>query len=152
MMTTGARGQQRGRPDGRPYNGRPDECHTRLGMTLIEVLVSIVILGSALMAMGAFIGRFAHTTKTAAFQQWALDLATDRIDLVKHAPTYAAGIDTMATIESITMDSTTYTRQTFIRRMGGTPGDTVDFKIVTVSVSQPALASPVSKTTYITSF
>jgi type II secretory pathway pseudopilin PulG len=120
-------------------------------MTLIEVLVSIVILGGALLSMGAFIGRFSHTTKTIAFQQRGIDLATDRIDAVKHAPTYVA-IDSMGTLETINADSTSYTRQTTIKRMGGSPGDTVDFKIVTVRVTQPALTNAVSKTTYISVF
>jgi len=121
-------------------------------MTLIEVMISIVILGSALISMGAFIGRFSHTTKQVAFQQRAIDLATDRIDSVKHVATYTPGIDTMAATESIVIDSTTYTRTTSIKHMGGGAADTVDFKIVTVQVSQPALTTAVRKTTYITSF
>jgi Tfp pilus assembly protein PilV len=110
-------------------------------MTLIETLIAITILATALIGMGDFMGNFAHATKVSALQQRSLDLASDRIDSVEHISTYAA-IDTMAAIESILADSSTYSR----------PTDTLDYRVVTVAVTMPTVATPVRKTTIIAAF
>jgi len=120
-------------------------------MTLIETLVAITILATALIGMGDFMGNFAHATKVSALQQRALDLATDRIDSVKHSSNYPT-IDSMATTESINADSAVYTRQTFVEHIGGGPTDTLDYRVVTVAVTMPTVATPVRKTTIIAAF
>lgn len=123
----------------------------RAGMTLIETLLALTILATALIGMGDFMGRFSHATKVAALQQRSIDLATDRIDSVKHAPDYA-NIDTMAVTENVTIDSTTYRRQTMVQHVGGAPSDTLDFRVVTVSVLQAGMTTPVRKTTIVSAF
>ena len=45
-----------------------------------------------------------------------------------------------------------FTRQTLVERVGGGPTDLVDYKIITVLVSTPALKIPVKKTTIISDF
>jgi prepilin-type N-terminal cleavage/methylation domain-containing protein len=123
----------------------------RRGMTLIETLIAVVILGTALVALGQFMSNFAHATRAAGLQQRAIDLASDRIDSVRHSPTYAS-IDSMAGSKVVTADSTTYLVQTLVQLIGGSPTDTVDYKIITVAVSLPALPKPLRKTTVITAF
>jgi len=123
----------------------------RRGMTLIETLIAVSILATALVGLGDFMGHFAHETKVSALQQRALDLASDRIDSVKHSPDYTT-IDTMATTESIVADSSTYRRQTVVQHIGGAASDTLDYRIVTVSVTMPTVATPVRKTTIISAF
>jgi prepilin-type N-terminal cleavage/methylation domain-containing protein len=123
----------------------------RRGMTLIETLIAIVILGTALVGMGDFMGHFAHATKVSALQQRALDLASDRIDSVKHSSDYAT-IDTMAVSEMITADSARYQRLTIVQHIGGGATDTLDYRIVTVAVTMPSVATPVRKTTIIAAF
>jgi prepilin-type N-terminal cleavage/methylation domain-containing protein len=123
----------------------------RRGMTLIETLIAIVILGTALVGMGDFMGHFAHATKVSALQQRALDLASDRIDSVKHSPDYAT-IDTMAVSEMITADSSRYQRLTIVQHIGGGATDTLDYRIVTVAVTMPSVVTPVRKTTIIAAF
>jgi Tfp pilus assembly protein PilV len=120
-------------------------------MTLIETLIAVVILGTALVALGQFMSHFAHATRAAGLQQRAIDLASDRIDSVKHSPTYAS-IDSMAGSQTVSADSTSYVVQTMVQLVGGSPTDTVDYKIVTVAVSLPALPKPLRKTTVITAF
>ncbi len=123
----------------------------RSGMTLIETLVAVAILATALIGLGDFMGHFAHATRVAALQQRALDLAADRIDSVKHSATYD-GIDTMATTEHVTADSSSYTRQTLVEHIGGGTADTLDYRIVTVAVSIPNIVAPIRKTTIISAF
>jgi len=123
----------------------------RRGMTLIETLIAIAILATALVGLGDFMGHFAHATKVAVLQQRALDLASDRIDSVKHSPDYAT-IDTMAATESIRADSATYRRQTIVQHVGGGTTDTLDYRVVTVSVTMPTVGTPVRKTTIISAF
>jgi prepilin-type N-terminal cleavage/methylation domain-containing protein len=123
----------------------------RRGMTLIETMIAVVILGTALIGLGDFMAHFAHATKVAALQQRGLDLATDRVDSAEHAPTYVS-LDTMAATENITIDSTVYTRQTIVQHIGGGPTDTLDYRTVTVQVTLPTVTNPVRKTVIIAAF
>jgi len=120
-------------------------------MTLIETLVAVVVLGTALIGMGLFMGHFAHSTKVASLQQRALDLAADRIDSVHHVSNYAS-LDTMATTEMITADSAVYQRATIVQHVGGGPTDSVDYRTVTVAVTMPIGTAPVRKSTIIAAF
>ena len=123
----------------------------RRGMTLIETLIAVTILATALIGLGDFLGHFAHATKVSSLQQRALDFTADRIDSVKHSPDYAA-IDTMAGTEMISADSATYTRRTIVEHIGGGASDTLDYRIVTVAVTMPTGGTPIRKTTIIASF
>ena len=123
----------------------------RRGMTLIETMIAVVILGTALIGLGDFMAHFAHATKVAALQQRGLDLATDRVDSAEHAPTYVS-LDTMAATDNITIDSTVYTRQTIVQHIGGGPTDTLDYRTVTVQVTLPTVTNPVRKTVIIAAF
>ncbi len=124
----------------------------RGGVTLIEILVSLVILSTALVGMARFVGTFSHATKGVSNQQRALDLISNRLDSITRQPSYT-GIDSMGSAgglaQSITIDSTTYTRTLYVTHTGGGPTDTVDFKTVTVKVSQASLTKPVEKTTIV---
>lgn len=124
---------------------------SRRGMTIIETLVAVTILATALIGLGDFMGNFAHVTKVSSLQQRALDLAADRIDSVKHCDAYAA-IDTMAVTELVAADSSVYTRQTIVDHVGGGPSDSVDYRVVTVAVTMPTVPAPVRKTTIIAAF
>jgi len=121
--------------------------HTlRAGMTLIEVMVALVILAGSLMAMGNFMGKYSHATKLAELRAHALDLATDRIDSVRHASLYTSVPATYAGTQSISLDSATYTRTTIVNHVGGGVGDSLDVMLVTVKVTPPDSAGTVSKT------
>jgi type II secretory pathway pseudopilin PulG len=120
-------------------------------MTLIETMVAITILATALIGLGDFMGHFAHATKVASLQQRALDLATDRIDSVKHVDNYAA-IDSMAGTQTIAADSSTYSLETIVDHVGGGPTDTLDYRVVTVAVTPPTSTTPIRKTTIISAF
>jgi prepilin-type N-terminal cleavage/methylation domain-containing protein len=126
----------------------------REGMTLIEVIIATVILGGALMSLAGFVAKFAHTVSDADIRGIAAELAADRIEMVKAATQYATIDSLYATTEgrgTIT-GYPKFTRQTLIKRVGGGPGDIVDYRIVTVVVMAPPLRTPVRKTTIISDF
>jgi Tfp pilus assembly protein PilV len=121
-------------------------------MSLIEVMIALVILSGALLALGRFVTQFTHNISTAGIKNTAIELASDRIETIKSATKYA-------TIDSIYRGTETsiagrpkFTRQTIIRRIGGGATDTLDYKLVTVIVSHPALSASIRKTTAIADY
>jgi prepilin-type N-terminal cleavage/methylation domain-containing protein len=123
----------------------------RKGMTLIEVLIALIILVSVMVSLGVFAGRFTAASSRASTRSTAVELAADRLERVKGSLTYAA-VDSMAGTEKAPSGLTGFTRQTMITRVGGTPSDTVDYKIVTVFVTAPGITNPIAKTTVISDF
>lgn len=125
----------------------------RAGFTLVEVVVAMLILGSALLGMALFVSRMAHSASESRLLGVAEELAADRIETIKTSTSYAtlAG-DFQGTETSIPgIDHAGYTRQTIIKHVGG-PADSVDYTVVTVVVSNPAISDTVRKTTVIASF
>ncbi len=106
----------------------------RAGMTLIEVLVALVILSGSLIAMGNFMGKFAHTQRRAAIHSDALDLATDVMDSCQHDSTYAAIPGDWTKTSTISRDNATFTRATTVKQIGGAVTSTVNYYIVTTQV------------------
>ncbi len=125
----------------------------RRGMTLIEVVVSLVILGGALLGMGVFVSRFSRTLTDATIRTTADQLAADRLEEVKSATRYAS-IDSLfaGKVEADPQGHVGFRRQTLVKHVGGTLEDTEDYRIITVLVSAPALPNAVSKTTIISVF
>ncbi len=128
----------------------------RAGMTLIEVLVAIVILAGVLLSLGRFSGILAHTAGTARITATATQLVADRLETVKGAPRYVA-IESLYVLAGQGNEATVsgfpgYSRQTLVLRVGGLPTDTVDYKIVTVTVSHGSLSTPVRKSTVVGQF
>jgi prepilin-type N-terminal cleavage/methylation domain-containing protein len=124
----------------------------RRGMTLIEVMIALVILTGALLSLGSFVTNFTHTVATSGVRTTAGELAADRIETVKSAVKYDSLETLYAGTEATVTGHPGFSRQTIIQRVGGVPGDSVDYKIVTVVVSNQALRAPVRKTTIIADF
>lgn len=122
----------------------------RNGMTLIEVMLSVVILSGALLGMGAFTTNFARSVKAAELRSVADQLAIDRLEQVKASGRYAR-IDTLfaGKIETNAQGHAGFTRKTNVRHVGGSAGALYDYRIVTVEVTTAALVKPVRKTTII---
>lgn len=125
---------------------------TRRGMTLVEVLVSLVLMAGVLLAMGRFSGALAHTTGTARVTATATQLVADRLENVKSAPRYTAVESLYVATENAISGYAGFTRQTIVKRVGGTATDSIDYKIVTVQVNNTALSKPIRKTTVIAPF
>jgi prepilin-type N-terminal cleavage/methylation domain-containing protein len=124
----------------------------RTGMTLIEVIVSIVLLSGALLAMGAFIGRYANVSGTVTRRIEANELVADRLEEVKGALMYSAIEATYVRTEASITGHPGLTRQTLVTHtVSGAPAPS-DYKTVTVIVNGPGLATPSKKTTIISVF
>ena len=125
---------------------------TRRGMTLVEVLVSLVLMAGVLLALGRFSGTLARTTGTARLTATATQLVADRLETVKGTPRYTAIESLFVTTETTIPGFAGFARQTAVLRVGGTATDSVDYKIVTVTVSNPSLTKAVRKSTVIAPF
>ncbi len=133
---------------------RPVSFRRRRGFTLVEVVVSLVILAGVFLGLALFTSNMAHAASEARLLDTAEDLAANRLELVESATNYAA-IDSMYTATEGTIpgpQNVGFSRQTIIEHVGGQPADSVDYKLVTVIVSNPALPHPVRKTTAIAAF
>ena len=125
---------------------------TSRGMTMLEVVVAMSILGGALLSMAAFTGQLAHSTGTSRLQSTANQLVSDRIEIVKGAPRYTAIESLYVKVETTMSGYPRFTRKTMVTRFGGGSKDSVDYKTITVEVTHPLLSKPVRKTTVISYF
>jgi prepilin-type N-terminal cleavage/methylation domain-containing protein len=123
----------------------------RAGFTLVEVMVASVILSTALLAMAGFTARYQQIDTNTRLMGKARQAANERLEQVRGATPYLA-IDSMATTESSMSGLPGYTRTTDIMRIGGGTADTVDYKIVTVTVQPPGTGRTVKKTTIVGAF
>ena len=124
----------------------------RSGMTLVEVIVSMMLLVGVVLVLGAFSAQFARATAQAHLIVIANELAASRLDAVRQQPTYAAIDSLVRTDTGVKSDFSSYTMQTQMVRIGGAVTDTVDYKLLTVTVTHPAMKKAVTKTTAVAAF
>lgn len=129
----------------------PRQRRARRGMTLVEVIVALVILGGSLTALAVFTGRFTRATADSRIRTTAQQLAAERLEASRWSGTYAA-LDSFVRTENPVTGHPGFRRETFVQRTGGAVGDTLDYKTVTVRVSHLNLAEPVRQTTIIAVF
>lgn len=121
-------------------------------MTLVEIVVALVILSSVLLTLGGFTLRFAQASGQAHFALTANEIAAARLDAVRNQATYS-GVDTLVqSNDSTRADNVWYHLRTQVARVGGAVTDSVDYKLVTVTVWAPQLRRAVVKTTAVASF
>lgn len=120
----------------------------RTGISLLEVMVALTILGTALIGMAEYGRRYARSNASSMMLNNALDLASARVERVKSERNYTS-MDTLATTETNIAGYTGYQRVTAIV---ATLNAQYAYKTVTVTVTHPAMALPVKKTTAIARF
>jgi Tfp pilus assembly protein PilV len=115
-------------------------------------MIALTILATAMLALAAFMAKFAHAVATSDVKNTANELASQRIEEIKTATRYA-------TIDSIYPGTvvlgspyTGYTRQTLVSHTGGGSTDLYDYKTVTVIVRNPRLGTPVKRSTVIAAY
>lgn len=135
-----------------PAQSQASVNSNRSGMTLIEVIVSIVLLTGALLSMGAFIARYANVSGTMQRRIEANELVADRLEEVKGALSYNTIEANYAKTEATLTGHPGLKRQTLVTRTGGAAPSLYDYKTVTVIVTGPGLKTPSKKTTVISVF
>jgi len=125
---------------------------SRKGMTLIEVVMAVTILATAMLSIASFMGKFTRIVAVADVKNTANELASQRLEQVKNAPRYAA-IDTLfpGTV-ALASPYAGFTRQTMVTHTGGGASDLYDYRTITVVVSNPRLPIPITRTTIIAAF
>jgi prepilin-type N-terminal cleavage/methylation domain-containing protein len=124
----------------------------RKGMTLIEVMMAMTILATAMLSIASFMGKFARIAAVADVKNTASELASQRLEEIRNTPRYAA-IDTLypGTVV-LAAPYAGYTRRTQVTHTGGGAGDLYDYRTITVTVSNPRLGTPIRRTTMIAAF
>ena len=123
----------------------------RSGMSLVEVIVAMMLLVGVVLVLGGFSAQFARATAQAHLIVMANELAARRLDALRQQPSYSA-IDSLAKTDTATSDFSQYLIKTQIVRIGGAVTDSVDYKLVTVTVTHPAMKKTVTKTTAVAAF
>jgi prepilin-type N-terminal cleavage/methylation domain-containing protein len=124
----------------------------RRGLTLVEVIVALGILGTVLLALGLFSARFSQANSASNMRILAAQMASARLETVKGAKSYASIESLYVKTESGITGYPRYIRQTSVKRTGGGVADTIDYKTVTVMVTNPQMKGSVRKTTVIAPF
>ena len=122
-------------------------------MTLIEIIVAMMILTGVVMMLGGFTAKFSHANSQAHLVIAANELASQRLDTIRQQATYGS-IDLLKTSspDTIKYDFMKFARQTTVLRIGGGVTDSVDYKLVTVTVTAPGMRKTVTKSTAIAAF
>ena len=126
-------------------------ARARRGMTLVEVVVAMMLLVSVVLVLGNFSMQFTRAAAQAHLVINANEAASTRLDAVKQQPTYAA-IDSLARTDTVVSDFTKYARKTQVAHIGGAVTDSVDYKVITVTVTHPSMQKKVIKSTAVAVF
>lgn len=116
---------------------------SRNGFTLIEVVLALSILLIVMLSLVTMTGRAVRVSTTSDREQAAIQLASDRTDLIRSDPDYL-GLDTMYVATETSFPTLVgFTRTTQIVR---TTSSRQDYKKITVTVNGPGLTAPVRRT------
>jgi prepilin-type N-terminal cleavage/methylation domain-containing protein len=120
----------------------------RRGFTLIELMLSLVILTIVLVSLAKHTGIFLHTVATSTARTTAAEVARERIGLVDMDPSYTTLSGTWAGSQTGFPGFPRMQRVTTVNRVTGT-APTRDYTIVTVRVTEPTMGSPIDVTTVV---
>lgn len=115
----------------------------RDGMAMIEAMLALTILAGAVLSAGKYFTQLARGVSDERTRAQALHLVGERFEQVKTAPSYGKIDSLYVGIETSIAGYAGYSRQTTVTRIGGTPSDTLDYKVVTVTVTTPAIPKSV---------
>ena len=114
------------------------------GFTLIEVMMSLVVLTAVVLGMATTTSHFIHIVTVGDRKASALQLVDSRMETIQMDPDY---INLASNYEGTETNFPTldgYTRTTEIVQVGGS-GQTQDYKKITVMVDGPGLTTPLSR-------
>lgn len=118
---------------------------TRNGFTLVEVIVALVILSTAVLGLAGSAGSLAVSAAAAELRALALEGVEDRLARVRLDPRYG-GLDSLYAGTDLDLFGIQgMTRTTTVQHVqSGTPTH-LDFKRVTVTVTGPMVTPPISR-------
>jgi prepilin-type N-terminal cleavage/methylation domain-containing protein len=119
---------------------------TRRGFTLIEVVVALVILMAVMVQFVVMTGQTTNTAATSERQEAAIELALDRISQIRSDPNYQH-IDSAYVWTENSFPGLPGVKRTTTAVHDSTA--TTNYKIFTVKITGPGLATPVSRTTIV---
>ena len=119
------------------------------GFTMVEMIVSLVILAFAIVGLSSTAARLARVAVDAENRGLALQAVEDRIARIRLHPVYQQ-LDSVFTESGAEIPGLPeYERSTNITRVlqpGGQSGKYIDYTRITVTVTGPGLPEPVSRT------
>jgi prepilin-type N-terminal cleavage/methylation domain-containing protein len=117
---------------------------SRAGFTMVEVIVALVILSTAVLGLAGSAARLTTAAAGAERRAQALYAAEDRVGRIEVDGRYAlldslyAGIENDVPLEG-------FTRTTTVEHVNVTDPSPLDYKVVTVVVTGPGLMSPIER-------
>lgn len=115
------------------------------GFTLVEVVVALVILSTAVLGLAGSASRLATSAATAELRALALQSVEDQIARISLDPRYGA-LDTLYSgVESGLFSLDGITRTTTVSHVQQTTPLKLDYKRISVSVEGPFITEPVSR-------
>jgi prepilin-type N-terminal cleavage/methylation domain-containing protein len=118
----------------------------REGFTLIEVIMALMILSVAILGTQAMAGTLVRRVTLSNTQLSAIELAEDRLDLIRLEPNYA-NLDTYVANENPVTGWPGFRRiTTVVRTNVTTTNGTTDYRKITVEVRSPGGIAPVIRT------
>ena len=118
----------------------------RDGFTIVEILLSLLLLSFVVLGFQAATGEIIHYAAQSDRALVAVQLAEDRLELIRLDPDYEALEARYEGVETLT-DFPGLTRSTVIARTETTvPTGLLDYHRITVTVSGSGLRSPAART------
>jgi prepilin-type N-terminal cleavage/methylation domain-containing protein len=120
--------------------------NARRGFTLIEIMISLIILTFVSVGMAKFVGTFLHSVGTSTAKTVATSVAQEQLELIRANPSYPSLVATYN--GQTTTGFHGYGNMTRTVRVARTTGANPrrDYTTVTVQVSEPTMGTPVNLT------
>jgi prepilin-type N-terminal cleavage/methylation domain-containing protein len=119
------------------------------GFTMVEMIISLVILAVAILGLSSTTARLARVAVQAEGNALALQAVEDRISRIRLHPVYQQ-LDSIYTESGVEIAGLPeYRRSTSLTRIiepGERAGKYIDYTRITVSVIGPGLDEPISRT------
>ena len=117
----------------------------RGGFTVVEVIVALVILTTAVLGLAGSATRLTAAAATAEVRAQAVYAADDRIGRIEMDRRYAL-LDSLYEAVENGVPGPGFVRSTTVEHIQVTSPDTLDYLMVTVNVTGPGLTVPVKRT------
>jgi len=117
----------------------------RDGFTLIEVIVALVILSTAVLGLGVSASKLATSAASAEIRAVALQSVEDQIARVRLDPRYTSLDSLYAGVEDSVLGLGGYTRTTTVTRVQSGSPVTLDYTRIGVVVAGPHLTPSISR-------